>query len=67
MEKTNKDKKIYFWYDEHTSWCNLLHDAIREYVLHNEFYNNFHAEMHIKNKAFNYIFPKLNDGFFLMI
>src|SRR5471030_3029429 len=63
-KKTNKDKEVYFWHDEHASLCNLLHDAIREYVLLNDFDNNVHAEIWMKNKAFNYIFPKLKDRFY---
>ncbi|WP_421415745.1 TcdA/TcdB catalytic glycosyltransferase domain-containing protein [Serratia plymuthica] len=65
-KRTNKDKKIYFWCDKNSSLSNSLHDSIRDYVLCNEFENKKNAEICIKNHAFNYIFPKLKLGFFLM-
>lgn len=62
-KKTNKDKEMYFWCDEYVSLCDSFHNSIREYVIYNDFETKSHAEMHIKNKAFDYMFPKLKEGF----
>ncbi len=62
-KKTNKGKKIYFWCDEYALLCNSLHTSIREHVLYKNFENKTNAEIYIKNKAFTYMFPKLNEGF----
>lgn len=62
-DKTNTDKDIYLWYDEFSSLCCVLHDSIREYVTVNDFENKSLADSMIRNDAFNYIYPRLNDGF----
>ncbi|HHK5723630.1 TPA: TcdA/TcdB catalytic glycosyltransferase domain-containing protein [Serratia marcescens] len=60
-KKTNKDKKIFFWYDKDASLCHLLNNAIRDFV--NAEKNKFKVELKIKNHAFNYIYPKIMEGF----
>lgn len=60
-KKTNKDKQIFFWYDKDASLCHLLNNAIRDLV--NAEKNKFKVELKIKNHAFNYIYPKIMEGF----
>ena len=60
-KKTNKDKQIFFWYDKDASLCHLLNNAIRDFV--NAEKNKFKVELKIKNHAFNYIYPKIMEGF----
>lgn len=60
--KTNSDKKVYFWCDESTSLCSVLHKSIHDYVLSGDFEDIDSAEKDIKNDAFNYFYPKLKSG-----
>lgn len=61
-EKTNPDKTIYFWCDIHTSTCHSFHKSIQDYIDNNHFEDKHTVENSIKNEAFNYIFPKINQG-----
>ncbi|HGM5088378.1 TPA: TcdA/TcdB catalytic glycosyltransferase domain-containing protein [Serratia marcescens] len=62
-KKTNKDKQIFFWYDQDSSLCHLLNNAIRDFVSVKKIKNKDKAELKIKNHAFKYIYPKIKAGF----
>ncbi|NCJ11779.1 glycosyl transferase [Serratia marcescens] len=62
-KKTNKDKQIFFWYDQDSSLCHLLNNAIRDFVSVKKIKNKVKAELKIKNQAFKYIYPKIKTGF----
>lgn len=62
-KKTNKDKQIFFWYDQDSSLCHLLNNAIRDFVSVKKIKNKDKAELKIKNHAFKYIHPKIKAGF----
>lgn len=62
-KKTNKDKQIFFWYDKATSLCHLLNNAIQDFVNAKRIKNKVKSELKIKNSAFNYIYPKIKEGF----
>ncbi|BEL89689.1 TcdA/TcdB catalytic glycosyltransferase domain-containing protein [Serratia marcescens] len=62
-KKTNKDKQIFFWYDQDSSLCHLLNNAIRDFVSVKKIKNKDKAELKIKNHAFKHIYPKIKAGF----
>ncbi|AVE48566.1 TcdA/TcdB catalytic glycosyltransferase domain-containing protein [Serratia marcescens] len=62
-KKTNKDKQIFFWYDQDSSLCHLLNNAIRDFVSVKKIKNKDKAELKIKNHAFKYIYPKIKADF----
>lgn len=61
--RTNKEKVIYFWHDESFSLCADFHKAIHEYVLSQDNEDKISFEINLKNKAFDYIFPKVTQGY----
>ncbi|MEG3134319.1 TcdA/TcdB catalytic glycosyltransferase domain-containing protein [Rouxiella sp. T17] len=61
-QKTNEDKNVYFWCDGCTSFVHLLHESVHKYIYSHNFSDKTHAEIYLKNKAFNYIFPKMKLG-----
>ena len=60
--KVNKDKLMYLWCDKNTKFIKLLHQSIDEYTF-NDIESSIATNIKIKNSAFNYIFPKLKEGF----
>lgn len=61
--KVNKSKEVYLWLDKNTSLCDLFHESIKKHILSSELESKYDIETRMKNDAFNYIFPKLQEGF----
>jgi hypothetical protein len=61
-EKTNQDKEVFFWCDLDISQCHHFHNSIKKFLIKCGVENHYEAERHIRNEAFNYIFPKLIGG-----
>lgn len=64
-KKSNEDKCIYFWYDKNATLCHLFHEAISNHVAKKGFNEKINIEIDIKNRAFDYMFPKLMEGYSL--
>lgn len=62
-QKTNKDKDVFFWCDSDSSLCKLLNTAIIDFVNTKRVKDKLELELEIKNSAFNYIYPKIKEGF----
>jgi hypothetical protein len=45
MEKKNKDKQIFFWYDKDSSLYHLLNNAIQDFVNAKKIKNKVGAEL----------------------
>ncbi|HIE4801889.1 TPA: TcdA/TcdB catalytic glycosyltransferase domain-containing protein [Serratia marcescens] len=62
-KKANRDKEIFFWHEKGSSLCHLLNNAIQDFVNAKKINNKVNAELKIKNSAFDYIYPKIKEGF----
>ncbi|HGM5560809.1 TPA: TcdA/TcdB catalytic glycosyltransferase domain-containing protein [Serratia marcescens] len=63
-KKTNKDKQIFFWYDQDSSLCHLLNNAIRDFVSVKKIKNKDKAELKIKKSCLQIYISKNKGRFF---
>ncbi|MGL4723070.1 MAG: TcdA/TcdB catalytic glycosyltransferase domain-containing protein [Scandinavium sp.] len=61
-QNANTDKTVYLWLDESALACRYFHESIHEYVLGKACGDHLSTEMRIKNDAFGYLFPRLEEG-----
>nr|WP_159466358.1 TcdA/TcdB catalytic glycosyltransferase domain-containing protein [Scandinavium goeteborgense] len=61
-QRSNQSKTINLWLDQNTFSCGYLLNCIQKHVFDNFIDNQSEVEMHIRNSAFKYIFPRLKKG-----
>lgn len=59
---SNKNKKIFLWCDQDKSLVHDFHESIKKHVQKKNLDNIYDFERVIKNRAFDYIFPRIKRG-----